>query len=144
MTEERRMILEMLQRGEITVEEAQRLLEAVPEGAKAAGEIAVLPAAGGFQPKRLRVLVTEGGRAKVNIRLPFSLVRAALKMGLSFGALAAKHCDDPEEAKALSSLKDLDIDELLKGLDDGEITLPYALVDVDDEEGGGNVQVYIE
>ena len=41
-------------------------------------------------------------------------------------------------------LNNIDVDELLASIDDGEITLPYAIVDVDDEDSGDQVRVVLE
>ena len=143
MREERRMILQMLKDGNISVEEAERLLEAVPVQTSGCSEEELAPHAP-VQPKRLVILVTEGERTKVNIRLPFSLARVGLKMGLSLGTLGAKHSKDPETAQALEALRDIDINEILGALSEGDITLPYTIVDVDDDENGGHVQVTLQ
>lgn len=72
MNEERRMILEMLQEGAISVEEAERLMEALP--AEESRQLTTAaPARAGVSPKRVVVLVTENGKQKVNVRVPFSL-----------------------------------------------------------------------
>lgn len=137
MHEERRMILEMLKEGAVTIEEAERLLEAIPaEEETARTEALMAGSSGGNTPKRIYVHVTEDGRTKVNVKVPFSLVRAGLKLGKSFGALGARHAKDQSEADALEMLKEIDIDELLDSLNDGEITLPYTIVDVDNVEDG--------
>ena len=133
MNEERRMILEMLQEGAISVEEAERLMEALP--AEESRQLTTAaPARAGVSPKRVVVLVTENGKQKVNVRVPFSLVRVGLK--------SAK--DDPQAQQALDILNNIDVDELLASIDDGEITLPYAIVDVDDEDSGDQVRVVLE
>lgn len=143
MNEERRMILEMLQEGAISVEEAERLMEALPaEGPRQLAEASVRA---GVSPKRVVVLVTENGKQKVNVRVPFSLVRVGLKMGKSIGAISLKSAkDDPQAQQALDILNNIDVDELLASIDDGEITLPYAIVDVDDEDSGDQVRVVLE
>ena len=139
MNEERRMILEMLQTGSISVEEAEKLLEAVPKEGES-------PLANyeGRMPNRLLVLVTENDKPKVNVRVPFSLVRVGLKLGKSFGALGAKYAKDSEDIQALEMLNDLDIDELLASIMDGEIQLPYVIVDMDEAETGQTVRVVLE
>ena len=144
MNEERRMILEMLQEGAISVEEAERLMEALP--AEESRQLtAASPAHAGVSPKRVVVLVTENGKQKVNVRIPFSLVRVGLKMGKSIGAVSLRSAkDDPQAQQALDILNNIDVDELLAGIDDGEITLPYAIVDVDDEDSGDQVRVVLE
>ena len=143
MSDERKMILQMLKDGAISVEDAERLLDAVPtEPADAAGQVPAGTA--GVTPKRILILVSENGKNIVNIRLPFSLVRIALKMGISIGSMSAKHTSDPETAQALEMLKTIDIDEILNSLSDGDISLPYSMVDVDDEKSGEHVKIILE
>jgi len=85
MNEERKKILEMLQQGKITVDEAEKLLAALasPEEEKA----------GTPKPdcKYLKVIVEPGpqseDRDRVNIRVPMKLIRA----GLKFAAFVPKH-----------------------------------------------------
>jgi len=93
-------------------------------------------------PKRIIVRVTDGGKAKVNVRIPFSLVRTGLKLGQTIGSLVAKH--SPEYSKEFAILKDIDIDELLSSISEGEVSLPYTFVDVEEEEEGKHVQVVLE
>jgi hypothetical protein len=85
MNEERTKILEMLQQGKVTVEEAEKLLAALasPEEAKSA--------APKTDCKYLRVIVEPGPRSedqdRVNIRVPMKLIRA----GLKFAAFVPKN-----------------------------------------------------
>jgi len=85
MNEERKKILEMLQQGKVTVEEAERLLAALtsPEEDKSG--------AGKPACKYLKVIVEPGpqseDRDRVNIRVPMKLIRA----GLKFAAFVPKH-----------------------------------------------------
>lgn len=151
MNEERRMILEMLREGAISIEEAERLLEAVPAdgGFSETALRTVAPSAesgarGVLSPKRIIVLVSEGGKPKVNVRIPFSLLRIGLKLGKSFGSMGLKNVNDEQSAQAFEMLQSLDIDELLNSVDDGEITLPYTIVDVEDAEKGEHVLIVIE
>ena len=85
MSDERKKILDMLQKGRITVEEAEKLLAALdsPDEAKSTVE---KPAC-----KYLRIMVEPGpqseDRDRVNIRVPMKLIRA----GLKFAAFVPKH-----------------------------------------------------
>jgi len=85
MNEERKKILEMLQQGKITVEEAEKLLAALasPEETKSDAE---KPAG-----KYLRVVVEPGPQSenhdRVNIRVPMKLIRA----GMKWAAFVPKH-----------------------------------------------------
>lgn len=85
MSDERKKILDMLQKGKITVEEAERLLSALDAPAEAQ--------AGTEKPscKYLRIVVEPGpqseDRERVNIRVPMKLIRA----GLKWAAFVPKH-----------------------------------------------------
>lgn len=144
MNEERRLILEMLKEGSISVEEAERLLEALPVNNKDAESAngAITTNLAGVMPKRIIVRVTDDDKTKVNVRIPFSLVRAGLKLGQTIGSLVAKH--SPEYSKEFAILKDIDIDELLSRISEGEISLPYTFVDVEEEDDGKHVLVILE
>lgn len=147
MNEERKMILQMVKDGTVSIDEAQRLLEALPADEPREDSATNLPRVRGNLafPKRLVVHVTEGGKAKVNVKIPFSLVRAGLKLGQSFTSLAGKYAgSSPEEARAYEMLKNIDIDELLASINDGAITLPYTMVEVNDEEQDTHVLIALE
>lgn len=142
MTEERKMILEMVKEGTITVEEGEQLLTAMGEEEKSASASLEVYQGKKLSPKRLLVLVTENGRPKVNVRVPFSLVRVGLKLGQSFGGMS--YTNDPAGRKALEALQEIDIDELLDSISDGDITLPYTMVDMDDLDKGEHVTIVLE
>jgi hypothetical protein len=75
-------ILNMVKEGQVTAEEAARLLEAL----KAGGGGTEPPNAGMSKPKWLRVRVTNrsSGKTKVNVNVPVSLLDVGLKMGAHF------------------------------------------------------------
>jgi hypothetical protein len=122
MTEERKKILEMLSEKKITVEEAERLLNALGNP-----EFGSAESAGGKLPwKYLRVLVEPGPGSergeKVNIRVPMKLIRA----GLKWAALVPKHAQG-DINKALqdkgididfSKIKPEDLQDILSNLDE--------------------------
>jgi hypothetical protein len=74
---------------------------------------------------RVRVTDLETGRTRVNVNIPFSLVRAGIKLGARFS---------PEMAG-------VEWDELIAAIDDGALG---QIVDVEDIESGEKVQVYVE
>lgn len=137
MNEERTLILQMLKDGHISVEEAQQLLDAVP------GEEEAQPDAGAVVPRHIYIFVTEHGKTKANIKIPFSMLRVALKLGQTFGSMGGKHMKE-HEAKAMEMLVDLDIDELLGSISSGDITLPYTVMDMDDDEKGQHIEVILQ
>ena len=137
MNDEQKMIFEMLKAGEVTAEEAERLMDALGAPAHWTGV-----QGSGAMPSRLRVLVTEQGQRKVNVKIPFTVVRLALKLGKGMNGLAVTF-GGSDGAKVAEALEQVDLDEILRQLGDGEIPLPCTLVDVD-AEGGVNIQVELE
>jgi len=129
-TEERLKILKMIQEGKLSAEEAAQLMEAL-EGTHPAGPAdARAESSGGSSLKsgrwfRVRVTDTNTGRTRVNVRLPIGLVSAGIKMGARFS---------PE-------VQGLNIEELMQYINSGETG---RVVDVQDEEDGEHVEVYIE
>ena len=81
MLEERRRILNMLAEGKISAAEADGLLTAMGD-TKALAPVTELMPAAPPSPKYLRVLVEEhdGDNSKVNIRVPFNLIRAGVRL----------------------------------------------------------------
>ena len=136
MSEERRMILEMLRDGAVDVDEAERLLSAIPNTDVTIPDAPKRGTTGpALNPKRLRMYAQEGGKAKFNMTVPFSVVRAGLKIAQVVGPKYS------EEAKFLETI---DIDEILESLNTGEITLPYTIMEGDDEEKGEHILIVLE
>jgi hypothetical protein len=89
MNEERKRILNMLAENKITAEEAEALLDAMspPPATGAAHGGSALSA----DPKYLRVLVEDdedGHAGNVNVRVPFQLIRAGLRLAALIPATA--------------------------------------------------------
>jgi len=137
--EERMKILNMVQEGKITPEDAAQLLDAInsaPSGPqkRSGGPTASpypspepdLPSLG-RKPRWLRVRVTDtdSGRPRVNVRLPISMVSVGLKMGSKFAP----------------QVEGLDADELMSIIESGELG---QIVDVFDEDDGEHVEVFLE
>ena len=142
MNDEQKMIFGMLKAGEITAEEAERLMDALNASQGALDSPAHWTGVQGSTPRRLRVLVTEHGQKKVNVKIPFTVVRLAMKLGRGMSGLAITF-GGSDGAKVAEALEQIDLDELLRQLGDGEIPLPCTLVDVE-AEGGVNIQVELE
>ena len=81
MLEERRRILNMLAEGKISATDADGLLTAMADTKTPPPVTEVKPAAP-KSPKYLRVQVEEhdGDNSKVNIRVPFNLIRAGVRL----------------------------------------------------------------
>ncbi|MEW6181313.1 MAG: hypothetical protein AB1522_15460 [Chloroflexota bacterium] len=129
--EERLKILQLLQEGKITADQAARLLEALETSAAQAKGIPrppvppSPPTAGSGRWLRVRVTDTDTGKTRVNVRLPLNLVASGIRMGMRFA---------PE-------IEGLDVNELMSFIQSGE---SGHLVDVYDDEDGEHVEVYIE
>ena len=118
---ERMQVLQMVEQGQVSVEDAIGLMSS-PE------KPAPVPQAAD-SPRWLRVRVTDldTGKRKVSVNVPLKLMKWGMKLGSRF---------TPE----LESL-DLDLDELLADLDQ------YAegpLVEVEDDTQGQRVEILIE
>jgi len=141
MSSHQRKILDMLSSGQITAEEAERLLDAVERPA-APGEPAARSA-----PKYLCVMVDapEGSAANsanpitVNVRVPLQLLRAGVKLASLLLpealAIANRSLGEKGIKLDLSQLNAGNVDELIEAL--REMT-----VDVDAE--GARVKVFCE
>lgn len=128
--EERIKILQMVQEGKISAEDAAQLLEALEETARTDASGAVIPpdpVALGRKPRwfRVRVTDTDTGKPRVNVRLPLSMVSIGLKMGSRFS---------PE-------IEGMDPTELMRIIESGEIG---QIVDVQDANDGEHVEVFLE
>lgn len=124
MTEEKRKILDMLAQGKISVDEAERLLAAVesPEPEATAGT----DAGGRRAWKYLRVQVEPGPNSdkgeRVNIRVPFKLIRAGLKFAAFIPREAQDKVNQAFREKGmdvdLARITPQDLEEIVSNLDD--------------------------
>jgi hypothetical protein len=143
MTEDRRKVLNMLAEGKISASEADALLDALSAPARA--ELATRPQparAPEAGPKYLRVLVEgveEGKPNKVNVRVPFELIRA----GMRLAALIPQVAYDPVNRALKDNGIDMDISKIKpENLEDLVAHLQELQVDVDD--GSEKVRVFCE
>ena len=121
---ERLKILEMLEEGKITAEEATTLLRALGGGQRRATSAASTQAG---EHKFLRIQVTDmtSGAAKVNVTVPMGLVGAGLRM--------AERVAPDFEGFDMQELQEL----LASGVDG-------KLVEVMDEQDNERVEIYVE
>lgn len=125
--EERMQILKMIENKQITAEEGAKLLAALEEHdrAESAAKVKPSPTTSG---KWFRVRVTDlkTGKRKVNVNIPLGLVDVGLKMGAKF---------------APAGMEELDINQIIAAIKSGT---EGKIVDVEDEEDGEHVEVFIE
>lgn len=122
-SDERLKILQMLEEGKITAEEASNLIRALGKQERKRRP----PSTSQTEPRWLRVRVFEANkdRASVNVNLPINMVNVGLKMGARF----------------IPEFEGLDLEELGEALRAG---VTGKIIDVVDEEDGSHVEVYIE
>jgi len=137
MSENKKKILQMLADGKINVDEAERLLALMGlEGDRETGN----GSADGRKstPRYMHVIVDpksnqpRGGDPKdfhgrVNIRVPFGLIRAGIKLATLIPSDAAEHVDKAFKEKGFNfdirRIKEEDLEELVTALHDSEINV---------------------
>jgi len=128
-TEERMRILMMIQEGKITAAEGARLIEALDDLKEPSPPYtpSTTGMSSGKKPRYLRVLITDTdtGKARVNVRLPASLINSGVRMGARFA---------PE-------IEGLDMEDLNAWLNSGEVG---QIVDIFDEDDGEHIEVFLE
>ncbi len=132
--EEKRKILEMVAAGKITPEEGVRLLDALETSE-------VRPTRPSRKGHTLLIEVHDlEDDEHVVVRLPLSLIRWAVKAGISFKALAASRVEDPEVRsqveRAFEALNELDFDRLVE-----EAQELGDLVRVDSDEARVSIRI---
>jgi hypothetical protein len=143
MNEQRRHVLEMLAQGQITADEAERLIAALEGGTPAAA-----PSNGGAKPKYLRVLVdaaeeaSDHGPVKVNVRVPMQLLRAGVRLVSLIPVQAREHVNDALHEHGmnvdLGQIKAEDLETLVDQLNDLTVD-----VDVDNPNEKSKVKVRV-
>ena len=134
MSEERLQILQMLQEGQITAEEAAQLLDALQMAENDTERFA--PADSAEKPqsttkaKWLHIKVHENNGNVVNLKVPAFLVRGLMRLG---GGVMVRGFDSNE-------LSPEDIAEMEKALLEGQVG---PIIDVVDKKGD-HVQIYLE
>ncbi len=117
MSEERMKILKMLEEKKITTEQAAKLLDALGE-----------PVTGSGKTLKVKVWDMNQEKLKINVRVPLSLV----KWGMKFV---------PEKAQIKMREQNIDMEAVTEAIDKDLIG---KIVEVDDDEKGEHVEVYIE
>lgn len=123
ISEERTKILNMIAEGKITAEEGIQLLNALRGAAHKAHESSTARPDARFL--RVRVTSLGTGKVKANVNIPMSLVNVGLRMGARF----------------TPDLEGFDFDEVLEAIRRGA---RGKIIEVEDEESGEHVEVYVE
>src|SRR6266567_3926261 len=135
MNENRREVLEMLATGQITADEAERLIAALEKGQAGSSQMDGSEPRGRPKPRYVRVLVedTKGSEnpTKVNIRVPMQLLRAGVRLAGLIPAQARNQVNDALREKGLA----LDLNQIKpENLEEIVDQLAELTVDVDDKD----------
>ena len=144
MGENQKKILQMLAEGKISVAEAERLLSLITSTGDTRSESNNKTPK--VTPRYLYVVIEpkpgaspEHRHGRVNVRVPFGLIRAGMKLATLIPPEAADKVNDAMKEQGMNfdmrHLKPEDLEELITALHDSEIN-----VDTDDE----TVKVYAE
>ena len=134
-SDERKLVLEMLSEGKISVDEAQKLLDKLKEvegRRQVNGEASGAGSASKPKPKHLRVVI--GGGEDVDLRIPIGLVRAGLALDSFLPRWARSKFI---VGSSLSEVTVLDNDYIRENLD----TLDMSF---DSEDGEESVHIFTE
>lgn len=119
--DDRMSVLRMVEEHKVTAEQGAQLLMAV--GNKSGSEVLSANTKGRF----FRVLVTDktSGKVRTSVTLPLSLV----KWGMNYGS------------RFTTNIEGLDLNELAEIITSGQ---DGKIIDVEDEDDGEHVQIFIE
>jgi hypothetical protein len=124
-SEERMQILRMIEEGKISAGDGAELLRALDRN-KTGTPSAPLKG-GGSNPRWFRVRVTDtiSGRNKVNVNIPVGLVNVGLRMGARFAP----------------DVEGVNYEEIMDAIRSGQ---QGKIIDVEDEESGERVEIFVE
>lgn len=138
-TSERQRVLEMLATGKITVEEAEKLLNAIGETNRPVEKAIEVGKGPRGKARYLRVVVSEESIEKVDIRVPLQLIRAGVKLGSVIPQDLQSKIDTSLQNKgmqfSLADIKPEMIEELIDGLSEFEVNV---------NDNGEGVRIFCE
>ncbi len=141
MSEEKLRILQMIQEGKINAGEGMELLKALEESEPKVET----PSVSKLSNRFLRVRVNnESGTTKVNVNIPLGILKVASK----FAGVGMKYIPESarqEMAQKGFDLSQIDLEELLRMVEEGSVDGKLVDVDViDPKEGPLKVEVYVD
>ncbi|MEA3335182.1 MAG: hypothetical protein U9R25_04680 [Chloroflexota bacterium] len=124
-SDERIRILKMVEEGKVSAEDGARLLEALSAGEKQRTKQVTTTRSASPRWFRVRVTDLRTGKEKVNVNIPMGLVNVGMKMGARFA---------PE-------MEGIDLTEISELINSGATG---KLIEVEDQEDGERVEIYVE
>lgn len=133
-TTDRKLVLEMLADGKISVDDAQQLLAKLEEAESSPQDNGGADAPTRKWPKHLRIVATDGSAEDaINLRIPIGLVRAGLALDSFLPSWAQPRIF---VGSNLAELTKLDNDFLRQNLDELDMSF--------DSEDGESVRIFVE
>lgn len=123
MSEESRLILEMVKDGKINIDEAEKLLDKTEPVENTLHEASLTKS---INKKFLRVLVTEENNTKVNINIPIALAEVGLKF-------------IPKDCLKIEG-QDINLNEILQLIEQGNAG---ELINIETQDKGKEIKVKI-
>jgi len=134
MEDNQKKILKMVAEGKISIDEAQKLLALTGDGGDVKQEEDGTNKEGKTPPRYMHVIVEpkegtdyngHGHKHKVNVRIPFGLIRAGIKMANLIPSNAAEHVDKAFKEKGMNfdirHLKEGELEDMMSALQESEI-----------------------
>ncbi len=87
--------------------------------------------------KGLLIRITEEGKTQPEVRIPYFVFKAGMKLGKIAGG-------KKNSGKEWEILSTLDMDFVLESLNNGEQSLPCLLTEVDDAEKKQHIEIWLE
>jgi hypothetical protein len=134
MSQETKKVLEMLASGQITANDAEKLLEKLGTSGPAAAAASEENATAAQKLRFLRVVVDSPDRDQVNVRVPLAILRTGIKLLAVLPPKVSERLAD--RGIDLSALRDLPREELVEHLKDLHIDV--------DSKNGEKVRVFCE
>ena len=134
MSQETKKVLEMLASGQITANDAEKLLEKLGTSGPAAAAASEENATAAQKLRFLRVVVDSPDRDQVNVRVPLAILRTGIKLLAVLPPKVSERLAD--KGIDLSALRDLPREELVEHLKDLHIDV--------DSKNGEKVRVFCE
>ena len=131
---DRKLVLEMLADGKITVEDAEKLLAKLEEVENYPEETGETDGTTKRRATHLRIVATDDDEGdSINLRIPLGLVRAGLTLDSFLPRWARSRIF---VATSLSDVSQIDTDYLRDNLDDLDLTY--------DSEDGESIRIFVE
>ena len=135
VTTDRKLVLEMLADGKISVDDAQQLLAKLEEVESSPQDNGGVDAPTRKRPKHLRIVATDGSAEDaINLRVPLGLVRAGLALDSFLPSWVPSGLF--VVSNNLTEVTNVDTDFLRENLDELDMTF--------DSEEGESVRIFVE